>query len=167
MSPIATTERLHLREMTPDDADHAFLLNSDPEVVRYTGDGPFASVEEARAFLAAYPDYRRHGFGRWAMMRTADDAWLGWCGLKRLEDGTVDLGYRLLREHWGRGYATEAAQASLELGFGQFGLETIVGRVAQGNIASIRVLEKLGMRYWKTDVCDHDPEALIYRIDRP
>lgn len=166
MNAIATTERLYLREMTADDAEHAFLLNNDPEVLRYTGDGSFASVEAAREFLAAYPDYKLDGFGRWAVLRRSDGAWLGWCGLKRLPNGTVDLGYRLLREQWGQGYATEAGRACLELDFGRFGLDTIIGRVARENAASIHVLEKLGMRYWKTDVCEHDPEALIYRIER-
>ncbi len=166
MNVIATTGRLILREMTADDSEHAFKLNSDPEVLRHTGDGPFASVEAARAFLAAYPDYRKNGFGRWAMVRKVDGTWLGWCGLKRLPAGDVDLGYRLLREYWGQGLATEAGRACLDLGFGRFDLEAIIGRVARENVASIRVLEKLGMRYWKTDVCEHDPEALIYRIDR-
>jgi len=166
MNIIATTERLYLREMKSDDAEQAFLLNSDPEVIRHTGDGPFVSVEAAREFLTAYPDYRVHGFGRWAVMRKADDVWLGWCGLKRHPNGDVDLGYRLIREHWGQAYATEAGRACLELGFEQFGLDTIIGRVAQENVASIRVLEKLGMHYWKTDVCEHDPAALIYRIQK-
>lgn len=166
MPALATTERVYLREMTPDDAEYAFLLNSDPEVVRYTGDGPFPSVEAAREFLAAYPDYRVNGFGRWAVVRRSDNAWLGWCGLKRHASGEVDLGYRLLREHWGQGYATEAGRVCIELGFGRFGLDVIIGQVARDNVASLRVLEKLGMRYWKTDVCEHDPEALIYRILR-
>ncbi|MEX1131912.1 MAG: GNAT family N-acetyltransferase [Flavobacteriales bacterium] len=166
MNAIVTTARLYLREMTLDDAEHAFRLNSDPEVVRHTGDGPFASVEAAREFLADYPDYRLNGFGRWAVLRRSDNVWLGWCGLKRHANGDVDLGYRLLREHWGQGYATEAGYACLELGFGRFGLDTIIGRVARENLASVRVLEKLAMRYWKNDVCEHDTEALIYRIER-
>lgn len=166
MDPIISTTRLDLREMTSADAERAFALNSDPEVVRHTGDGPFASVEAAREFLAAYPDYKLHGFGRWAVVRKADGTWLGWCGLKRHANGDVDLGYRFLREHWGQGYATEAGRACLDLGFGRFKLDTIIGRVAQENVTSLRVLEKLGMRYWKTDVCEHEAEALIYRILR-
>lgn len=104
-----------------------------------------------------------NGFGRWAVVHRID-VWLGWCGSKRLPNGDVDLGYRLLREHWGQGYATEAGGACLELGFGHFGLDTIVGRVAQENLASVRVLEKLGMHYWKTEVSGHDPRALLYRV---
>jgi RimJ/RimL family protein N-acetyltransferase len=167
MEAILITTRLYLREMTPDDAGHAFLLNSDPEVLRHTGDGPFASVAEARAFLTNYPDYRVHGMGWWAMVRKTDGQWLGWCGLKRHPDGEVDLGYRLLRGHWGHGYATEAGRACIDLGFGPFALPYIVGRVAAENTASVRVLEKLGMRLWKTGPCGHDPAASIYRLDRP
>lgn len=167
MAFLITSPRLVLREMTPDDAVHAYLLNSDPEVLRHTGDGPFADVEEARAFLTNYPDYRVHGMGRWAVVRRADQQWLGWCGLKRHANGEVDLGYRLLREHWGQGYATEAGRACIELGFGHYALPYIIGRVARGNDASVRVLEKLGMRFWKTDVCEHDEAALIFRIDAP
>lgn len=166
MPLIATTERLQLREMTPDDAENAYLLNKDPEVLQHTGDEPFASVEAARAFLSAYSDYRRNGYGRWAVELREDGAFLGWCGLKLHANGDVDLGYRLSRPHWGKGYATEAGRVCLTIGFERFGLEAIIGRTAQANSASIRVLEKLGMTFWKTDVCEHDPAALYYRILR-
>ncbi|HEY0979064.1 MAG TPA: GNAT family N-acetyltransferase [Flavobacteriales bacterium] len=164
-SSIITTERLRLREMTPDDAEHAFALNNDPEVLRYTGDDPFESVEAARAFLIAYPAYKKDGFGRWAV-ELHDGTWLGWCGLRRQADGAVDLGYRFLRAHWGKGYATESSLACLRLGFERFGLPEIIGRVVPDNAGSIRVLEKVGMHYWKTDATDHDPDALFYRIRR-
>ena len=100
------------------------------------------------------------------MVRTEDGAVLGWCGLKRHGDGQVDLGYRLLRSAWGRGYATEASKACLEWGFQEAGLDTIIGRVARANTASIRVLEKVGMRYWKQEACAGIQDALIYRIGR-
>lgn len=164
MTTITTTERLRLREMTADDAENAYLLNKDPDVLRYTGDEPFASVEAARAFLSAYSDYKRNGYGRWVVERKEDGAFLGWCGLKLHESGYVDLGYRLSRPFWGKGYASEAARSCLVLGFERFKLDAIIGRTAQDNERSIRVLEKLGMRYWKTDVCEHDPAALYYRI---
>ena len=83
-----------------------------------TSTHPFASVEEARAFLEAYPDYRVHGMGRWAVVAKDGGAWLGWCGLKRGPDGEVDLGFRLHRRYWGRGVATETGAASLAHGFG-------------------------------------------------
>ncbi len=149
--------------MIATDAEHAFALNNDPEVLRYTGDDPFASVEEARAFLVAYPAYRQDGFGRWAV-ELHDGTWLGWCGLRRQADGAVDLGYRFLRAYWGQGYATEAGLACLAWGFEQAGLAEIIGRVAKDNQASIRVLEKVGMHFWKQAPTEMDPHALFYRI---
>ena len=108
---ILQTERIDLRELTPDDAHAVFELNADPEVLRFTGDVAFASLDDARRFLETYSDYRRNGFGRWAAVLRESGAFLGWCGLKRDASGEVDIGYRLLRAHWGRGYATEAARA--------------------------------------------------------
>jgi [ribosomal protein S5]-alanine N-acetyltransferase len=148
MSFTLETERLSLREMTPGDAPFAFELNSDPEVVQYTGDGPFGSVEEARTFLENYSDYRRNGFGRWAVVLKATGEVIGWCGLKRdRETNEIDLGYRFLRRHWNKGYASEAAIACLEAGFGQFAMDRIVGRARKENSYSIRILEKVGMHH--------------------
>lgn len=163
--PPSPTLRLRFREMTIADAQNAFELNSDPEVIRYTGDGPFDSVEDAAAFLAAYDHYQRYGFGRWAVERSSDGQWLGWCGLKytpALDEH--DLGFRLHRRFWGQGYATEAAIACLDCGFRDLGLQAIVGRAMADNQASIRVLEKVGMS--RIGPYDFDGEAgLLYRID--
>jgi ribosomal-protein-alanine N-acetyltransferase len=168
LSPvILATERLCLTEMVPSDAEEAFALNGDPEVVRYTGDGPFASVEAARAFLLSYRDYRAHGYGRWAMRRREDGAFLGWCGLKYHPDtGETDLGYRLHRRYWGQGYATEAGRACLNYGFGKLGLSRIVAHVVRAHLASIRVLEKCGMSPVASIAFEGQP-GLIYSLDRP
>lgn len=144
---VLETPRLVLRELGPDDAAFAHALNADPEVLRYTGDPPFASVEDARAFLARYDDYRRHGMGRWGAVLKGEGELVGWCGLKRhAGQGDVDLGFRFVRRAWGRGLATEAAAACLRHGFGTLGLERVVGRAMEANVASHRVLEKVGMR---------------------
>lgn len=163
---MLTTPRLLLREMVAADAEDHFELSQHPQVQRFNGTAPFSTLDEARTFLANYPDYRLHGFGRWAVIRKEDGASLGWCGLKRLADGEVDLGYCLHHRFWGLGYATEAALASVQHGFGPLGLTRIVGRVHKENSASIAVLEKVGMRYWKTDACEHDQEALFYAVER-
>jgi RimJ/RimL family protein N-acetyltransferase len=148
MAPVVVeTERLILSELTTADAEFFFGLNADPAVLRFTGDEPFATVAEAHAFLAAYDNYRQHGYGRWAMRLKAGGAWVGWCGLGyRADVDEVDLGFRLLRRYWGQGYATEASRAALRLGFTRFGLMRIVGRAMRDNLASQRVLTKLGMR---------------------
>jgi HAD superfamily hydrolase (TIGR01509 family) len=146
--PTAITEsaRFWLREIVPADAEEFFALNSDPEVVRYTGDGPFASLEAARGFLLGYADYARFKMGRWAVIDKASGENLGWCGLKTLETGEVDLGYRLHRRHWGQGVATETSRAALDYGFRVLGLREIIAQVVPANVASARVLEKLGLR---------------------
>lgn len=164
MTFIAETTRLYLREMSPDDAEQAYLLNADPEVIRYTGDLPFTSKESAAAFLEAYDHYRRHEFGRWAVIQKSNEEFLGWCGLKYTTDPDEhDIGFRFFRSHWGKGFATEAAQKCLELGFNRFEMPVITGRVMRGNSASVRVLEKLGLRFF--DSFDFDgEEGLLYRI---
>ncbi|MCA0445479.1 MAG: GNAT family N-acetyltransferase [Bacteroidetes bacterium] len=151
---ILKTERLDLREFTPDDAIHLFNLNSDPEVVKYTGDGPYSSIEEARTFLEGYTCYFDYGMGRWAVIHRETGAWLGWCGLKfHPETGEVDIGFRFFREHWGKGYATESAKACLDYGFETLGLFQISGRALVDNLASIKVLVKIGLER-KTQVLD-------------
>lgn len=146
MTIVRETARLQLREFTVAEAAELYRLNADLDALRFTGDAPFRDVAEARAFLAGYDVYHRTGYGRWSVYRTGDGAYLGWCGLA-LQAGRddVDIGFRLPRERWNRGYATEAARGALELGFGHYGLPKIVGRAMRGNVASRRVLEKLGM----------------------
>ena len=160
------TERLYLRELNIEDARDFFLLNEDPEVIQYTGDGPFDDVKAAEHFLRHYKPYQKYGYGRWAMIRKTDQAFLGWCGLKYSPDlDETDLGFRLYRKYWNQGYATEAAHASLAYGFKKKGLTMIVGRAMKVNGASIRVLEKVGMVYWKEYDFDGRP-GVYYRIDK-
>ena len=160
------TPRLILREFDVSDADKMYLLNLDPEVIRFTGDKPFASVKSARDFLAGYQDYRKNGFGRWAVILKKGNGFIGWCGLKRNEEGFVDLGFRFFKSVWNRGFATESAEACIEYGFSRLSLSEIIGRVARDNRASVRVLEKLNMTFWKTGACEGIPDALYYRITR-
>jgi RimJ/RimL family protein N-acetyltransferase len=163
---ILETDRLYLREMTPDDAEQAYLLNLDPEVVKYTGDVAFKSIAEAKTFLENYSHYKEYGFGRWAVIAKANDEYLGWCGLKYTKDlDEFDIGFRFFKKHWNKGYATEAAKACIEIGFTKFGMKTIVGRVMQANIGSIKVLEKIGLTFDKT--FDFDGQAgLLYKIEK-
>jgi [ribosomal protein S5]-alanine N-acetyltransferase len=153
--------------MTPDDAASAFELNSDPLVIRYTGDPPFDSIEHARKFLSAYDHYRKYGFGRWAVIRKTDETFLGWCGLKYTEHlGEHDIGFRFCRRYWNNGYATESAKVCLAAAFNKFGMQTVVGRAMKENIASIRVLENIGLEFWKEDKCADQP-GVIYRKHQP
>ncbi len=161
---VAETPRLILREMCSADAEPFFRLNADPEVIRYTGDTAFADIEAAKTFLSAYDHYRLYGFGRWALIHKEQQDFIGWCGLKFSPDkNEVDVGYRLFHSQWNKGFATEAALASIDLGFKQFNLPDIVGRCMKENSASIRVLEKCGLSFLREDTCGGEP-GLVYRI---
>lgn len=153
--------------MTVDDADAFFALNSHPDVMRYTGEPPIASVEEARCAIEQYPDFDTVGFGRWACVLKETRTVIGFCGLKYLPDlDAVDLGYRLLPEYWGMGLATEASHACVRFGFEVLNLERIIGLVLPENTASIRVLEKVGLRL-DGDITIDGQRALQYSAHHP
>lgn len=150
MKVILETDRLLLREYVEDDAESFFKLNTYPEVVRFVPDKPLLNVEQARQTLIDHPiaDYRRYGFGRGACILKSTGEQIGFAGLKYLDElGEVDVAYRLLPAHWGQGLATEVALASVRYGFAALGLKRIIGLVMPKNIASVRVLEKTGLRY--------------------
>ncbi len=161
------SERLTFKEFHIEDAPDLYLLNSDPEVIKYTGDPPFHSIEDAENFVRNYDHYQKHDFGRWSVFLKSTQEFIGWCGIKLNEHGDHDLGFRFHQKDWGQGYATEAAKASLNYAFNKLKIETVIGRAANENLASIRVLEKLGMAYYKEDTCGHFKGAKYYRINRP
>ncbi|MBY5994139.1 GNAT family N-acetyltransferase [Ferrimonas balearica] len=163
MTPLIQGPRLRLYPFGERDAEGFMAMNADPEVLRHTGDRPFASLAETRAFLRAYDQYRLNGVGRWSMY-TRDGDYAGFCGLRRAE-GEVDLGYRLPRALWGQGLATEASALALSLGFEQYGLESVIGRARLANPGSIRVLEKLGMSE-ESRFVEEGHHWVCYRIQR-
>ncbi|MEO8589274.1 MAG: GNAT family N-acetyltransferase [Flavobacteriales bacterium] len=163
---IRTTERLVIRDLNPEDARNIFLLNSDPEVLRYTGDQPFADEEAAAWWIANHRSRLPHGIGRWSV-ELREGLWVGRCSLRRDGAGGTEMGYRLLRENWSKGYGTELARALIELAFSHEDVLYVVSKVAPGNTASIRVLEKCGARFWEEGPCERFNDALIYRMDRP
>jgi ribosomal-protein-alanine N-acetyltransferase len=150
MKVVLETERLLLREYVEDDAQAFFELNSDPEVLRFVPDKPLLNIEQARQILIDHPiaDYRKYGFGRCACILKSTGEQIGFAGLKYLEElGEVDVAFRLKPAHWGLGLATEAALASIRFGFSNLGLKQIIGLAMPENFASVRVLEKTGLRY--------------------
>ena len=153
MKTIFETERLLVREYVEEDAEAFFKLNTDPEVLRFVPDKALVSVEQARQLLIDHPiaDYRKHGFGRGALIIKSTGEQIGFAGLKYLDElGEVDVAYRFLPKYWGQGFATEAAIAAVRFGFTDLGLKRIIGLVMPKNIASVRVLEKTGLHYVET-----------------
>lgn len=162
---ITTSERLVLRDLEERDAENILLLNSDPEVLKYVHDVPFTDIEAARAWIANIHVQLPSGIGRWAI-ETKDGTWIGRCSLRKGDDGTTLMGYRLLREHWGYGYASETVRVLLDLAFNTHELPFVVSAIAQGNIASQRVIEKNGGVFWKEGAASNFAEALLYRFER-
>lgn len=166
MKIVFETKRLILRELNLSDSQQFFKLNSDSEVLKYTGDQPFSSTSDALKFLKNYTDYEVNGFGRWAVISKESNLFLGWSGLKLNEESMIDLGYRFFRKEWGKGYATEAAKGSIEYGFDKLNIKTIIGRTSIENKASVHILKKLGMNFWKNDNCKGIQNSSYYKIDK-
>jgi ribosomal-protein-alanine N-acetyltransferase len=150
MPTTIETPQLLLRPFTLDDASDYWPLARLPDVLRYTGEDARTSLEEVREVLLTRPlrDYAVHGYGRMACIEKSTGRLVGFSGLKYLEDlQETDIGYRFLPDSWGKGYATESAQALMAQGREQFDLTRIIGLVQPANGASSRVLEKLGLVY--------------------
>lgn len=151
------TERLILRPFTMEDVDASYLMNLDADVSRYTMDGGVVSREEIARRIRDHVlgDYVKHGYGRLAVIHKQDDRFIGFSGLKFLDDEQeVDLGYRLLPDYWGQGLATESCEPLIPWGFQQLGLTRIIAEAHRDNAASIRVMEKLGFRFESESLLD-------------
>ena len=145
-----------LRRFTEADAPLVLLLNSDPAVLKYIHEPVLQTTEDALSILRTHilPQYKIN-LGRWAIHTKADNTFIGWCGLKHLaETNEIDLGYRLLPECWGQGFATEAAKHTLDYGLHALNLQIITARAKIENTASIKVLEKTGMQFLKNETVD-------------
>lgn len=164
MKIILETERLYLREFLLGDGTFFYHLNNDPDVIKYTGNIPFTSLNEATIFIKNYADYKHNNYGRWAVCLKASHEFIGWCGLKKdTETNDVDLGFRFFKKYWGRGYASEAAKACVKYGFLQLNLSEIIGRAHVENKASIEVLKKCNLKFKKTFLYENIP-AVLYTI---
>lgn len=156
MNVVIETNRLLLRTFTINDAGLVYELNKDPEVTRYTGD-PVSDIKQAEQVLekTIIPQYVLYNHGRWAVHLKHGLEFIGWCGLKyRPERNEVDLGYRFKQSSWGKGYATEAAYACIQYGFGTLKLGRIFAAAMPGNTGSWLVLEKCGMSYIGDELID-------------
>jgi RimJ/RimL family protein N-acetyltransferase len=145
--PTLHTARLRLRPFSEADAGALFALHSSAHVLRYWDSPPWTEPARAERFLAACRRMAEEGSGvRLALDRTSDGTFLGWCGLSRWnpEHRSAALGYCLDDAAWGCGYATEAAGAVLQWAFDTLDLNRVQAETDTRNLASARVLEKLG-----------------------
>ncbi|MFE2293577.1 GNAT family N-acetyltransferase [Streptomyces sp. NPDC059452] len=153
MPAFLETDRLILRPFTGADVPHLLALDNDPEVMRYINGGRPVSREEIRErtlprLLHDHPGTGTRGF--WAVEEKATGGFLGWFELRPLADhvpAVVELGYRLNRAAWGRGYATEGARALVDKGFTDLGVQRVTANTMAVNAASRRVMEKTGLTF--------------------
>jgi RimJ/RimL family protein N-acetyltransferase len=168
MDVVIETERLLLRTFTMNDVQLVYDLNRDSNVTRYTYD-LITSPQQAKEILEKIIllQYALYNHGRWAVHAKKNLEFIGWCGLKyRFERNEVDLGYRFKTTAWGKGFATEAAYASLEQGFNKLDIRKIVGRAVPENVGSWKVLEKIGMQFTREELIDGH-WAKTYELSHP
>jgi len=172
------TDRLVLRWFTADDLDLVIELDSDAEVMRYINDGlpvDLADVTETLDWWLTQYD-RDGGYGFWAMIEKATGRFVGWMHF-RPGDGAgplePELGYRLRRDAWGCGYATEASRALIYRGFTELGVERVYAETMAVNTGSRRVMEKAGLRFvrnfraaWPVPIRGDEKGDVEYAISR-
>lgn len=178
-TPELVTDRLVLRTWAADDREPFAAMNADPEVMAHFP-ATLSRAESDRMIDRITEGFAQHGFGLWALARRHDARFLGLTGLSVPDFEApflpaVEVGWRLARPAWGHGYATEAATAALDDGFGRVGLPEVVSFTAVRNARSQAVMRRLGMTHDPADDFDHPnlPEGhplrrhVLYRIDAP
>jgi RimJ/RimL family protein N-acetyltransferase len=146
--PWFTTERIALRQFVSDDAGDLLRLDSDRRVMRYIGDGRLSTPADIAAAMTRIPRvYEMYpGLGTWRAERRDTGAYIGWFTFKYVQKSVeIEVGYRLLHDAWGLGFATEGATALVRYGFDTLGLYRIIGVTHPDNVASQRVLMKAGL----------------------
>ena len=164
--PLVETERLLMRGWTQADFDAYAAANADPDVQRFLG-GPQDREQSWRSLAAHIGHWQLRGYGQWALERREDGRTVGRAGLWNPEGWFgVEVGWRLDRDAWGHGYATEAAVASLDWAWANLDVDRIIAVIDPANTASVRVAERLGMHTLRDDESDGRP-VVIMAVDRP
>jgi len=174
MDVFIETERLIIRPLLAEDDEGMFRMDSDPEVLKYIGIEPQTNIEQSREVIRfVQQQYAEHGIGRWAMVDKATNDFIGWTGFKYMtitvngHTNFHDFGYRLVQQHWGKGYATEGAIASLKYGIETLGFKDVYAMTDANNAASRRILEKTGFKFIEIFPYDNEGPLLWLRKGMP
>ena len=166
---VAETARLRLRELASSDAAFVVELLNDPDFLTHVGDRGVRTIEDARRYIASGPgaSYVRYGFGLYVVELKAPAVAAGLCGLLRRDTHPdVEIGFALLPRFRRRGYTLEAARAVMQLALGPLGLTRIVALAAPANLASIRILEALGLAFERVGNFTEDgSESCLFVLD--
>lgn len=168
MALILETPRMILRPFQRTDAPVLFTWVGDPEIQRFLYTGPDLSLEQTVARIEKYMNLQQeHGFSRWLIFDRATNEPIGDAGLLLMPDGKeVELGYRFAKPWWGQGRATEVAAAWVDYAFGPLNIPALVAFAEPENHASIRVMQKIGMRFLRQEEL-YGKIEVIYGIERP
>jgi [ribosomal protein S5]-alanine N-acetyltransferase len=159
------TPRLMLREFQHSDIDALAPILADPLVMEFSPTGVLTIAQTQSKIEGFITCYEKYGFGKWAVVLRESDRLIGYCGIavEQIDNqAEKELGYRLDSKIWGQGLATEAAIAAVQYGFNALKLPYVLGIVESTNTASVRVLEKIGMRYERPTIF-HQREMDVYR----
>ena len=163
---IVETPRLRLRELAVEDADFVFRLVNEPSFLSNIGDKGVRNLDDARQFIleGSWTRQERRGYGQFLVELKERGVPIGICGLLYRESLDVtDVGFALLPEYWKRGFAYEAADAMVQYGHSTLGIDKIVGLTSEENLASISLLEKLGMNFERiVKMSADDPGTVLY-----
>ena len=156
---IIETERLLIRQLNADDVAFILELLNEPAFIKNIADRGVRTLDDARFYIEKGPvaSYERYGFGLFAVVLKDSEIPVGMCGLlKRDYWEEVDIGYAFLERYWSKGYAYESASAMMDYGRNVLKLPRIVAITSPDNESSIRVLEKIGLRFDKLVTLGHD-----------
>jgi RimJ/RimL family protein N-acetyltransferase len=173
------TDRLVLRRFTTGDVNNLVGLDADPDVMRFVSGGiPTSREEIENEFLPAFLGYyqRYQAFGFWAAIEKSTGDFLGWFHFRPRQGsppGQVELGYRMRKSAWGKGYATEGSRALIRKGFTESGVQRVTAEAMAANIASRRVMDKAGLTLVRTfsqplpgAAGGHPVEAVEYALNK-
>ncbi|MFT4602627.1 MAG: ribosomal-protein-alanine N-acetyltransferase [Arenicella sp.] len=163
------TERLIMRRFTLDDAEAAFEMNADPEVIKFIPMETATNLEKVRVSIAknTIADYEKYGFGRLAVTLKETGEFMGFSGLKNdLTIGGVDIGFRLKRKFWGQGYGTESVMPFIDVAFKQLKLKEIIGAAMKDNHGSVAILKKMGLTFTHSELFEGYPFD-VYALKNP
>ena len=161
------TERLQLRPLAAVDIDDLHRLFTQPGVRRFLWDNETISCERTAAVVErSTASFVAHAFGLWAVSFKDSKELVGFCGFWHFhEPPQLELLYGIAPDHWNRGLATEAANAMIQNGFNVLGFTRIEASTDAANVASVRVMERAGLRFWKREVTN-GLDTIYYCIDR-
>jgi [ribosomal protein S5]-alanine N-acetyltransferase len=170
------TERLLLRDLRLTDLEGMFALDSDPEVHKFLGNKPVKTIDESRIILeSVLKQYKERGIGRFAVIEKSSGDFVGWSGLRLNTEYNMngftkyyDVGYRLIKRFWGKGFATESGKASVDYAFNNMKLPEIYATTELGNQASHNALLKIGLHYVEDFYFEQEQVNLRwYKIEKP